>query len=155
MRRCSWGILLGVSDAASLGLHAVALIAYPRRGGALTARAIAEQLGASDAYLSKMLRRLAKSGLLGSRRGPGGGFFLRCDPTKVSLLEVVDCLEPRGPRHRSTSRHRCLLRGCLLGPLFARTNDQASTFMATHHLSDMVGRRARTARGRARGTVGA
>jgi Rrf2 family protein len=148
MRRCTWGSLLGVSDAASLGLHALALLARPHRGESLTARAIAAQLGASDAYLSKMLRRLARAGLLGSRRGPGGGFFLKCDPARVSLLEIIECLEPRGPRHRADSRHRCLLRGCALGPLFASTNDQASAFMANHRLADMLGARRRSERAR-------
>jgi Rrf2 family protein len=43
--------------------------------------------------LTKILQPLIKSGIVGSQRGVGGGFFLEKDPTEVTLLDVVKAEE--------------------------------------------------------------
>jgi Rrf2 family protein len=46
------------------------------------------------AYLSKIMLGLTRAGLVRSQRGPNGGFSLIESPPKVSLLEVVNAVDP-------------------------------------------------------------
>lgn len=63
-------------------------------GGPRTAAAIAEAASVPAGYLAKVLHRLARAGVVSSQRGVGGGFALRRDPEEVSVLEVVQAVDP-------------------------------------------------------------
>ena len=57
---------------------------------------IAEQLGASESYLSKIITRLTKQGILITQRGPAGGTRLAREPEAITLLDVVHACEGTG-----------------------------------------------------------
>lgn len=82
------------SEAASLALHAMTVLAA-RADPHLTIRDVAEAMPVSEAYLAKVLQRLAKAGLVESVRGPGGGFRIRGDPRQITLLAVYEAIEGR------------------------------------------------------------
>jgi len=46
------------------------------------------------AYLSKVLKQLVTHGLIDSTRGVRGGFRLAHQPDKISVLDVVNAVEP-------------------------------------------------------------
>lgn len=46
------------------------------------------------AYLSKVLQALGRGGLVRGQRGVGGGFVLARDPATLTILEVVNAVEP-------------------------------------------------------------
>ena len=46
------------------------------------------------AYLSKVIQGLSRAGVVQSRRGIGGGVELVKQPSKLSILEVVNAVEP-------------------------------------------------------------
>lgn len=46
------------------------------------------------AYLSKVLQGLVRHGIVASQRGVGGGVRLNRSPENLTLLEVVDAVEP-------------------------------------------------------------
>lgn len=45
-------------------------------------------------YLHKVLQDLAEAGLVRSQPGPGGGYTLSRDPCTVTILDVIDAVEP-------------------------------------------------------------
>lgn len=49
--------------------------------------------GSSRHHVAKVLQRLAQSGLIASKRGPGGGFFLKAKPEKITLLDIYEAIE--------------------------------------------------------------
>ncbi len=55
---------------------------------------IAAETAVPTAYLSKVLQGLVKAEVLVSRRGASGGFQLARDPAKLTVLEVVNAVEP-------------------------------------------------------------
>ncbi len=83
--------LIHISEAASLAIHSLALIASSK--ARLNARQIAEILHVSQNHLAKILQVLAKNEYLASNRGPGGGFILKKDASEVSMLEVYQLIE--------------------------------------------------------------
>ena len=62
-----------ISDAVSLALHSVAYIAA--QDGQTSVHDISSRLEVSENHLSKVLQKLARSGLVNSTRGPQGRLY--------------------------------------------------------------------------------
>jgi len=108
----SHGIL--ISDAASLAMHAMAVIAA--RKNLATARDISVRLGVSENHLAKVLQRLARNGLVTSTRGPRGGFTLAKKSGAITLLEVYEAIEgPLKYRACLMRKKTCDKKHCILG----------------------------------------
>lgn len=59
-----------------------------------TSSDIAEATKMPSSYLSKILKSLAQSDIVTGQRGVNGGFTLARDPDGLSILEVVNAVEP-------------------------------------------------------------
>jgi Rrf2 family protein len=59
-----------------------------------TTRQIATGTHTPPDYISKVLQLLAKAGLVRSQRGLGGGFQFSGDPTQVTVLDVINAVDP-------------------------------------------------------------
>jgi len=82
-----------ISQTAEYALRAVVCLAAAP-GRSLTTREIAEITQVPVDYLSKVLQRLVRGQLVRSRRGLGGGFTLVHPPTEVTILDVVNAVDP-------------------------------------------------------------
>ncbi len=58
---------------------------------------ISEQLGVSDSYLKKIMRKLVLSGLITSSVSKGGGFSLAKQIQDIYLLDVYNAIEGFSP----------------------------------------------------------
>jgi Rrf2 family protein len=129
--------LLRISDAASLAMHAMVMLAA-NPGKEISTRQIASELNASEAHLSKVLQRLAKAGLVTSTRGPKGGFMLQRRGEEVRLLDVYEAIE--GP----LVRNNCLLGKqicdgkCILGDLLETVDRQIGDYLAGTNLAELT-----------------
>jgi Rrf2 family protein len=84
-----------ISQTVEYALRAVVYLA----GQAPSARTTDEVAAATKvpkAYLSKVLQGLARAGVVQSRRGIGGGVALVKTPEALTILEVVNAVEPVG-----------------------------------------------------------
>ena len=71
---------------------AVFLAAQP--GEPATTEEVAERTRVPAPYLAKILQGLVRAGLVKSQRGVGGGVTLAKDPAELTILEVVNAVEP-------------------------------------------------------------
>jgi Rrf2 family nitric oxide-sensitive transcriptional repressor len=55
---------------------------------------LAEVTQVPAAYLSKVVQSLAREGILHSQRGLGGGVSLAQDPKKLTILDIVNVVDP-------------------------------------------------------------
>ena len=103
------------SEAASLGLHAAALLARsPER--LVPVKELARVLEASAAHLAKVLQALERAGLVKAVRGPSGGFQLARPAARVSLKQVYEAVEgPFGDGRCLFGVRACRGDGCPLG----------------------------------------
>jgi Rrf2 family nitric oxide-sensitive transcriptional repressor len=105
---------------------------------ASTTREIAKKTKVPSAYLAKVLQSMRRAGLIHSRRGVGGGVTLALLPKDVSLLAVIDAVEP-------LKRSRGKTRGAaspLQRTLDAALSQVRETF-ASASLADMLARPAK------------
>ncbi|MGE5191790.1 MAG: RrF2 family transcriptional regulator [Deltaproteobacteria bacterium] len=88
---------------------------------ARTTEQIAAATRVPQAYLSKVLQNLARGGIVTSQRGLHGGFLLARKPEQVTILEVVNAVDP------IQRIHECPLgfaaHGVNLCPLHRRLDD--------------------------------
>ncbi len=83
--------IIHLSEAASLGIHAMVLIA--QQDTQVKVNDLAEQIGASRNHLAKVLQQVVKFGYLRSVRGPGGGFRLNKPVSQISILDIYEAIE--------------------------------------------------------------
>lgn len=83
------------SQTVEYALRAVVFLAH-QSPQACTTEQIATATLVPKAYLSKVLQGLCRGGVVHSQRGIGGGMSLVRSPTEVTILEVVNAVEPIG-----------------------------------------------------------
>lgn len=59
-----------------------------------TTAQLAEATHVPPAYLSKVVQSLARAGIVHSQRGSGGGVSLSGDPKRLTVLDIVNVVEP-------------------------------------------------------------
>lgn len=69
-------------------------------GEPLQIRQIAVQQKIPDRYLEQLLATLRRGGLVKSQRGSKGGYFLTREPWKITLLDVLECVEGLDKVHK-------------------------------------------------------
>lgn len=62
-------------------------------GETMQIRQIAAAQNIPDRYLEQLLATLRRGGLISSERGKKGGYLLARSPQKITLLEIVNCME--------------------------------------------------------------
>ncbi|MFT3739610.1 MAG: Rrf2 family transcriptional regulator [Breznakibacter sp.] len=117
--------ILALSEAATIGIHSMALIAMTHEK--LNVNQIAERIGSSKHHVAKVMQRLAKENFVSSNRGPTGGFMLKKEPHEISLLNIYEAIEGKVDVLACPgSKETCPFGNCILGDV---TNKITIEFM--------------------------
>ncbi len=82
-----------ISQTVEYALRAIVTIAQ-HEGQPCTAKKLAEITQVPLPYLSKLMQGLVRGGMVTSQRGLHGGFLLTRDPGNLTILDVVNVVEP-------------------------------------------------------------
>ncbi len=82
-----------LSQTTEYALRATVCLSYSRDGLVSTSE-LAEMTKVPMNYLAKVLQLLAKADIVVGRRGVGGGYRLTKTPEEVSILDVVNAIDP-------------------------------------------------------------
>ena len=127
------------------GLRCLLQLAQADAQQGMTVKEIAAQEGLSPAYVEKLLRFLAKGGIIHSVRGIHGGYLLSRETKQISLGEVVRALGSlptteeicdRHPGNRTSCVH---IDDCCIRSAWATLADAIQGFMEKVYISDLVG----------------
>lgn len=83
------------SQTVEYALRAVVYLAH-QSPTLCTTEQIAETTLVPKAYLSKVLQALCRGGIVHSQRGAGGGMTLAQSPNELTILAVVNAVDPIG-----------------------------------------------------------
>lgn len=75
------------------GVRAVFDIAYHSGGLETQVKDISRRQAISPRYLEQIFQKLKRGGIVGSRRGPAGGYFLKKRPEEITVEEVIRSTE--------------------------------------------------------------
>ena len=82
-----------LSTQSRYGVRAIFDIAYHSEGLDTQVKDISRRQGISQRYLEQIFQKLKKGGIVGSKRGPSGGYFLSKKPEEITVGEVVRITE--------------------------------------------------------------
>ena len=129
--------IFSMSDAASIAIHSMVLIARAENG--INAVRIAEISGFSKNHISKVLQRLVKHGLLKSVRGPAGGFTLKPVPESISLLTIYEAIEGALEVTDCPMAHNiCGFDNCIMGNVVNKMTIGFKKFLNEQSLKDYL-----------------
>jgi len=105
-----------------------------------SAHEIAEVTHIAEPTVSKLLKALAKVGLLESVRGASGGYRLSRAPERISVAEIVTALEgPIGLTECASAESDCTIQGCCgTRPNWQRISDAIRIALENVSLAEMA-----------------
>ncbi|MBL9085981.1 MAG: SUF system Fe-S cluster assembly regulator [Planctomycetia bacterium] len=130
-----------ITRLADYGILLMSYLATDRRGQVHTARDVSGATGVPLPTVSKILKALARAGLLASHRGVGGGFALAREGKSITVADVVTAIE--GPialtACLSPDRESCTVENsCPVRPNWERLNDAVRTALQSISVAEMV-----------------
>ena len=84
---------LVLSKKTKYGIKALTFLARCEESNPVQISEISKKENISHKFLESILLTLKKAGLLGSKKGKGGGYYLRKPPTEIKMTEVIRVLE--------------------------------------------------------------
>ena len=117
-------------------------LALHREQGPVNLAEISTRQAISLSYLEQLFSRLRKFGLVGSARGPGGGYLLGRDASEISIADVIRAVDESVDATRCRGAKNC--QGderCLTHDLWEELSQQITNFLGGISLADMVQRR--------------
>jgi len=82
-----------LSRTAEYALRAIVWLS-DRPDSAVTGQGIATGTQVPPDYLSKVMQALVRAGLVGAQRGKNGGFSLTSPPDQITVLDVINAVDP-------------------------------------------------------------
>lgn len=110
-------------------------------GEPLQIRQIATQQNIPDRYLEQLLATLRRGGLVKSQRGAKGGYILAREPWKITLLEVLNCLEGLDTRSSEEANHKTV-ESTVVQEIWQEAHQAANLVLQKYTLQDLCEQRA-------------
>ena len=122
------------------GIMLLTLFARDGRRGMKSARDLAAEAHLPLPTVSKILKLLARSGLLEAHRGVKGGFTLARQPAEIPMSEVISALEgPIGMTECSSEEGNCVIeRFCCVRSNWMKINQVVRKALGQITLAEMT-----------------
>ena len=107
----------------------------------VTLQDIAMNQEISLSYLEQLFARLRQSGLVRGTRGPGGGYRLAQDSSKVSIAGIISAVDEKADLTRCGGKSDCQQgEECLTHELWAELSEKIYQFLDDISLADLIQR---------------
>jgi len=129
--------MFSISEAASLAIHSLAIIAKSK--DQINVSGIAEATNFSKTHLAKVLQRLSKNNYINSERGPKGGFVIAKDSKDITLLEIYELMEGEIKVEKcSIHDGACPFTTCIFGSITDRFAMEFKNYLQSKTINDFV-----------------
>lgn len=81
------------SKSCELGLQAVLFLSIKKEKVIFKAEEVSKELKVPKEFVSKVLQILTNSGIVGSKKGKSGGFYLAKSPSNIRLSDIVEAID--------------------------------------------------------------
>ncbi|UVI33308.1 RrF2 family transcriptional regulator [Paenibacillus spongiae] len=123
------------SQATDYALHAMLYLIEEAPDKPVSVQLLAEKLGVSQTYLSKMLTKLVKAGLIHSVSGANGGYRLKRNQEDISFLDVIHAIEGTASLFECSFNHGS---ECLIQQVVIDAERQMEQFLKSKKLADLA-----------------
>lgn len=81
------------SKSCELGLQAVLYLSIKKEKVIFNSDEVSKELKVPKEFVSKVMQMLTNSGIIGSKKGKGGGFYLEKSPDSIRLIDIVEAID--------------------------------------------------------------
>lgn len=122
------------SNATNYALHTMVHLMRVPKENAIGVQELAEMQKLSPTYLSKILTKLTKAGLIESTPGAKGGYKIARNQTDASFFDVIKAIEGDANLFDCTIHHE----GCLIEKTMREAEENMKLELQEKRLSDLV-----------------
>ncbi|OCT11349.1 Rrf2 family transcriptional regulator [Paenibacillus pectinilyticus] len=123
------------SQATDNALHAMAYLVASAPDKPVGVQVLADKLGVSQTYLSKLMTKLVKAGLIQSSPGANGGYRLRHKQEDISFLDIIHAIEGTASLFECNINHGD---ECLIQQVVMDAERQMEQYLASKKIADVV-----------------
>ncbi|WP_066186150.1 MULTISPECIES: RrF2 family transcriptional regulator [Gracilibacillus] len=124
------------SKGTNYALHTMIYLASQNEKDTISLQELAEQRNVPPSYLSKMLTKLAKKGLVASYSGAYGGFRLGKSAKEISFLDITKAIEGDLPLFQGCDKDNGV--ECLVENIMKNAENEMDTYLANTSLQDVL-----------------
>ncbi|AFZ21120.1 rrf2 family protein, putative transcriptional regulator [Allocoleopsis franciscana PCC 7113] len=117
------------------------LTACYNEGEPLQIRQIAAIQNIPDRYLEQLLATLRRGSLVRSHRGAKGGYVLGREPWKITLLDVINCLEGSNAKASKSDTPPKTIESAIVGEIWQEVHDRADEVLQKYTLQELCEKR--------------
>ncbi len=117
------------------------LATHYQNGEPLQIRQIAVQQNIPDRYLEQLLATMRRGGLVKSQRGSKGGYFLAREPWKITIFEVLACIEGLDVRICEEEPKPTSADSTVVEEIWQEARQAANTILQKYTLAEMCEKR--------------
>ena len=110
-------------------------------GEPMQIRQIAAQQKIPDRYLEQLLATLRRGGIVKSQRGSKGGYFLAREPWKISVFDILKCLEGLDVKTQIEDNYPQSIDTKIVGEIWLEACQAANTILQKYSLQDLCEQR--------------
>jgi Rrf2 family protein len=123
------------SQATDYALHAMLNLVSAAPDKPVGVQSLAEKMGVSQTYLSKMMTKLVKAGLIQSVPGANGGYRLRRNQEDISFLDIIHAIEGTASIFECSLDHGS---ECLIQQVVIDAERQMEQYLENKKIVDLV-----------------
>jgi Rrf2 family protein len=126
--------LFNLSDASSIAIHAMVLVAKSKKP--VNVIQIADATHTSRHHVAKVMQRLVKDGFIISQRGPTGGFNLKRAAPEISFLDIYESIEGKiSISHCVFNTPVCPLDKCIMNNITQKMTEEFVGYLKSQTLA--------------------
>ncbi|MBM7578121.1 Rrf2 family transcriptional regulator [Jeotgalibacillus terrae] len=122
------------SNATNYALHTMVYLTIQQGEKLAGVQELADMQRLSPTYLSKILTKLAKAGLIESTPGAKGGYRISRTKQRISFLDVINAIEGETSLFDCTIHHE----GCLIENVMREAEENMKTELKSKLLVDIA-----------------
>ncbi|KOY80302.1 Rrf2 family transcriptional regulator [Lysinibacillus macroides] len=128
------------SKATNYALHTMVILALTSQEKSISVESLAEMQSLSSTYLSKILTKLVKAGLIVSNPGVNGGYRISKHPQEISFLDVIYAIEGQTSLFSCSSEHKDSLHkeGCLIEQVMIEAENNMKKELGNRYIIDIA-----------------
>ena len=100
-------------------------------------RQIAAVQNIPDRYLEQLLATLRRGGLVHSQRGAKGGYILGREPWKITLLDIINCLEGSDSKAIKSDTTPKTVESAVVAEIWQEVHNRANDVLRGYTLQDL------------------
>lgn len=131
--------MLSISRKVGYGLELLTVLAKLGQGKTVPLNQLTKTARLPYRFTSQVAISLKEAGILGSKEGVGGGYYLKKKPGKVTITQVIRILEGRkgivACMVEGNCRRQCF---CQSKPVWQQIQNDVFQIMKEYNLADLV-----------------